>query len=165
MTKDFHLAQLNVGRTLHPIDDPRLAGFTGRLAEINALAEASPGYVWRLQDESGDATGIHVFDDPLIIVNLTVWRSVEELFAFTYHTDHVGVFRGRRAWFAEWPGPHLVLWWIAAGRIPTVTDALGRLERLAANGPSPEAFTLKAPFPPPADHAGPGERLAAPTGS
>ncbi len=156
MTEPWHIAQLNVGRTHYPVEDPRMIGFTGRLAEINALAEKTPGYVWRLQGESGDATGIHVFDDPLIIVNLTVWESIEQLYAFSYHTDHVEVFRGRRAWFEPWPGPHLVLWWIPAGTIPTLDEARARLDRLAADGPSPEAFTLKVRFRPPADVALPG---------
>ncbi len=151
MTSGFRLAQLNVGRTHYPVGDPPMTGFTGRLAEINALAEATPGYIWRLQGDSGDATGIHVFDDPLAIVNLTVWESVEQLYAFTYHTDHTEVFRLRRLWFGHWPGPHLVLWWIPAGTIPTLDEALARLDRLAADGPSPEAFTLKVTFPPPVE--------------
>jgi hypothetical protein len=165
VTAGFHLAQLNVGRTHYPVDDPRMAGFTGRLAEINALAEASPGYVWRLQGESGDATGIRASDDPLFIVNLTVWQSADELFEFSYRSEHVEVFRGRHAWFEQWPGPHLVLWWIPAGSIPTLTEALARLDRLATDGPSPEAFTLKVRFPPPVDPAGAGETAPAQAGA
>lgn len=150
MTTGFHLAQLNIGRTLFPLDDPRMAGFVERLAEINALAEGSPGYVWRLQGESGDATGFKVFDgDPLVIVNLTVWESADELFEFSYRTAHVEILRGRRSWFEAWSGPYLVLWWIPAGSIPDVPEALARLERLAADGPTPEAFTLKIRFPSP----------------
>lgn len=151
MSGGFHLAQLNIGRTNYPVDDPRMIGFTGRLAEINALAEGTPGYVWRLQDEAGDATGIKAFDDPLIIVNLTVWETIELLYEFSYHTDHAEVFRGRRAWFERWPGPSLVLWWIPAGTIPTLPEALARLDRLATDGPNPEAFTLKVRFPPPVE--------------
>ena len=147
MNERFHIAQLNVGKTHHPVEHPRMIGFTGRLAEINALAERTPGYVWRLQGESGDATGIHVFDDPLIIVNLTVWESIEQLYEFSYHTDHAEVFRLRRAWFEPWPGPSLVLWWIPAGTTPTLAEALARLERLAAEGPSPGAFNLKVEVP------------------
>jgi hypothetical protein len=151
MTEQFHVAQLNVGKTLYAVEHPRMIGFTGRLAEINAMAERTPGYVWRLQGESGDATGIHVFDDPLVIVNLTVWESIEQLYEFSYHTDHAEVFRLRRAWFEPWPGPHLVLWWIPAGTTPSLDEARARLDRLAAEGPSPEAFTLKVRFPPPAE--------------
>jgi hypothetical protein len=157
MTTGFHLAQLNVGKTLYPIDDPQMAGFTGRLAEINALAERSPGYVWRLQGDSGDATGIHVSDDPLFIINLTVWESADQLFDFSYRTDHVEVLRLRRAWFEPWPGPSLVLWWIPAGTIPTATEALARLAQLAADGPGPEAFTLKVRFAPAGNPANPTE--------
>ena len=149
MTNGFHLAQLNVGRTHYPVDDPRMIGFTGRLAEINALAEKAPGYVWRLQGDTGDATEFNAFDDPLIIVNLTVWETADQLFEFSYHTDHAEVFRLRRHWFEPWPGPHLVLWWVPAGTTPTLDEALARLAQLAANGPSPEAFTLKVRFPPP----------------
>jgi hypothetical protein len=149
MSTGFHLAQLNIGRSRYPLDHPRMGGFVQRLAEINALAERTSGYVWRLQGESGDATGFQPTDDPLVIVNLTVWESADELYSFTYHTDHVGVFRARHNWFESWPGPHLVLWWIPAGSTPTLADALARLERLAADGPSPEAFTLKVRFPAP----------------
>jgi uncharacterized protein DUF3291 len=166
VTERFLIAQLNVGKTHYPVDHPRMIGFTGRLAEINALAERTPGYVWRLQGESGDATGIHVFDDPLIIVNLTVWESIEQLYEFTYHTDHTEVFRLRRAWFEPWPGPSLALWWIPAGSTPTLAEALARLERLAREGPSPEAFTLKVRFEPPADvDAGAPDALGASAGS
>ena len=119
------------------------------LAEINALAERSPGYVWRLQGESGDATGFKPTDDPLVILNLTVWETADQLYDYTYHSDHTEVFRARHNWFEPWPGPHLVLWWIPAGSTPTIDEALARLERLAADGPSPEAFTLKVRFPPP----------------
>lgn len=153
MTAPFHLAQLNIGRSRYPIDDPRMGGFVNRLAEINALAEASPGYVWRLQSDIGNATDIRVTDDPMVIANLTVWESAEQLYEFSYHTAHLEVFRLRRGWFEQWPGPHLVLWWIPAGSIPTLTEALARLERLAADGPTPGAFTLKVRFPAPTEMA------------
>jgi heme-degrading monooxygenase HmoA len=149
MTAGLHLAQLNIGRTLFPIDHPRMRGFVDRLDEINALAEASPGFVWRLKDEGGNATRIPVTEDPRVIVNLTVWESPEQLAAFTYHTRHMEVVRLRRGWFEPWPGPHLVLWWIPAGSIPTIAEALDRLDRLAATGPGLDAFTLKQRFPPP----------------
>jgi hypothetical protein len=149
MSSGFHLAQLNIGRTHYPIEHPRMGGFVGRLAEINALAERTPGYVWRLQGESGDATGFKPTDDPLVILNLTVWETADQLYDYTYHSDHTQVFRTRHNWFEPWPGPHLVLWWIPAGSTPTIDEALARLARLAADGPSPDAFTLKVRFPPP----------------
>jgi hypothetical protein len=149
MSADFHLAQLNIGRTRYPLEHARMSGFVQRLAEINALAERTPGYVWRLQGESGDATGFQPTDDPLVIVNLTVWETADQLYSFTYHTDHIEVFRVRHNWFEPWPGPHLVMWWIPAGTTPTLPEALARLEQLATDGPTPEAFSFKVRFPAP----------------
>ena len=95
--RDFHLAQLNVGRLLAPIDDRRIAGFVALLEPINALAERRPEFVWRLATADGDATGIHVFDDDLMIINLTVWESIESLRAFVYTTGHTAALRRRRS--------------------------------------------------------------------
>ncbi|WP_410674178.1 DUF3291 domain-containing protein [Amycolatopsis sp. cmx-4-68] len=145
---DHHLAQLNIARLSAPLDSPELADFVERLPEINGLAERSPGYVWRLQDESGDATGLRPFE-PDIIVNLTVWQSVETLRDFVYRTAHVEPLRRRRDWFLPVDGPHVVLWWIHADTIPTVEEAQKRLDLLRLNGPSPEAFTLRDPYPAP----------------
>ncbi len=144
----FHVAELNIGRTVAPLDDPALAEFVGNLDRINALGDASPGFVWRLQDEFGAATTIRAFDDPLMIVNLTVWKSIEALRAFAYRTTHVEFVRRRRTWFEPLDGPSLVLWWVPAGHRPTVVEARERLDRLAADGPTPAAFTLKTTFPP-----------------
>lgn len=146
--RPMHVAELNVGRTVAPIDDPALADFVANLERINALGDASPGFVWRLQDEFGAATTIRAYDDPLMIVNLTVWESIEALRAFTYRTGHVDYVRRRREWFEPLDGPSLVLWWVPAGHRPTVQEARARLDRLAAEGPSPAAFTLKTTFPP-----------------
>ena len=140
------IAQLNVGRAFGRMDEPVMAGFANRLAEINALAEASPGFIWRLKDEAGDATSIHAFDDPRVIVNLTMWDSIEELFEFTYRTDHVELFRGRREWFEPYGTPHLVLWWHPSDEPPTIEEAKRRLELLTELGPTPEAFTLKVRY-------------------
>jgi hypothetical protein len=145
---DHQLAQLNVARLVAPIDDPRLAGFVEWLDVINRLAERSTGFVWRLHDESGNATGLPVTDDPMVIANLTVWRSVEDLRVFTYRSDHRAVFVRRYEWFERWPGPSVVLWWIPAGTLPTVAEGLRRLALLAAEGPNPDAFTFKQPFQP-----------------
>jgi hypothetical protein len=125
-----------------------LADFVARLPEINDLAERSPGYVWRLQDDSGDATALRPFG-PDVIVNLTVWESVEALRAFVYRTAHLEPLRRRRDWFLPSDTPHLVLWWIPAGARPTVAQAAERLDRLHRAGPSPEAFTLRQPYPAP----------------
>ena len=146
----YELAQTNIGRARWRIEDLRMGGFVGRLAEINELAERSPGFIWRLQDDGGNATHLKVTDDPRVIINLSVWRSVDDLREFTYRTAHVEPFRLRRDWFEAWEGPHLAAWWVPAGRRPTIQDALTRLDLLARHGPTPEAFTLKQPFPPPA---------------
>ena len=143
-----HLAQLNIARSVAPIDDPAMADFMANLDRINALGEAAPGFVWRLKDESGSATAIRAFDDPLIIVNLTVWTSIEALRGFAYRSDHAEVFRRRREWFVPLDGPNLVLWWVPVGHIPTVAQAREHLDLLAANGPTAQAFTLKTAFPP-----------------
>ena len=144
----FHVAEFNIGRTVAPLDDPALADFVDNLQLINALGDASPGFVWRLQDQFGAATTIRAFDDPLMIVNLTVWETIESLRAFAYRTTHVEYLRRRREWFEPLAGPSLVLWWVPAGHRPTIDEARERLDRLAADGPTPAAFTLKTTFPP-----------------
>ncbi|MEV4619206.1 DUF3291 domain-containing protein [Asanoa sp. NPDC049573] len=145
---DQHLAQLNIARLRAPIDSPELADFVARLPEINGLAERSPGYVWRLQDESGDATALRPFE-PDVIVNLTVWHSVDALRGFVYRTAHLEPMRRRRDWFLPADEAYLVLWWIPAGTLPTIEEAADRLDLLRRKGPSPEAFTLREPYPSP----------------
>ena len=144
-----HIAQLNVGRTVAPLDTPALAEFMAWLDAINAIADASPGFVWRLQGENGNNTDLKVGEDPLFIVNMSVWESIEALHAFTYRSDHKAVFARRYDWFERRETPNVVLWWLPAGTLPDVTEALGRLRRLTEFGPTPEAFTFKQPFPPP----------------
>jgi hypothetical protein len=145
----FHLAQINVGRLLAPLDDARIAGFVAGLDPINRLAEASPGYVWRLQSEAGNATDILLTDDDLFIVNLTVWESIETLRDFTYSTAHTEILRQRRAWFERHLEAHFAMWWIEAGTLPSPTDGLERVALLRRLGPTPEAFTFRTPFGPP----------------
>ncbi len=142
----MHLAQLNVARLRAPMEDPLIDDFRLSLDRINALAESSPGYVWRLQDESGNATGIKPFGDDLEIVNLTVWESIDALADFTYRSGHVELLRRRREFFEAPSGPVLCLWWIPEGTTPTVEDAIARLEHLRSNGPSPTAFTFRHRF-------------------
>ncbi len=144
-----HIAQLNIARARAPLEDPLLADFVAQLDAVNALAEASPGFVWRLKSDSGNATDIRAYDDPLMIVNMSVWESIEALFDFAYRTSHTKVMNRRKEWFESLPGPHLVLWWIPAGTIPTVEEAKRRLDHLAAHGPTATAFTFKARFPAP----------------
>ena len=145
----WHIAQMNVGRTVDAMDSPAMAGFANRLSEINALADAAPGFVWRLQSEAGNATDIKPTGDPLFIVNMSVWADVESLFAYVYRTVHRDVMVSRRAWFERPAGAYQVLWWVAAGAVPTVAQGLARLAVLQAEGPGPAAFTFKDVFPKP----------------
>jgi hypothetical protein len=149
----MHLAQLNVARLRAPMDDPSIDDFRNNLDPINALAEASAGYVWRLQDESGNATNIKPWGDELAIVNLTVWESIDALADFTYRTGHVEFLRRRREFFEAPTEPIMCLWWIPEGTIPTMPDAIERLEHLRADGPTPTAFTFRHRFEPGDDAA------------
>ena len=147
--QDWHLAQANIARAVAPMDDPAMADFMAQLDAINALADRSPGFVWRLQSGSGNATDIAVTDDPLVILNMSVWESVDALFDYVYRTAHTPVMARRREWFEKPSKPHLVLWWVEAGHRPSVEEALTRLEMLAERGPTPDAFTFKQRFPAP----------------
>ena len=145
----FQLAQLNVARLSAALDSPELADFVAGLEPVNALADAAPGFVWRLQEASGDATGLRPWGDDMI-VNLSVWASIEELRAYVFAPGHVEVLRRRREWFVPMDTPHLVLWWVPAGHRPTLVEAGERLAGLAADGPTPAAFTLRTAFAAPA---------------
>src|SRR5687767_8007054 len=123
----FHLAQVNIGRFRAPIDDPVMHGFKSQLDPINPLADASPGFVWRLQTEDGNATSIRPYEDPLMAINMSVWESFAALQRFVYKSHHVGPLRDRKDWFDKIEGPILALWWIPAGHIPPVTEAVERL--------------------------------------
>jgi hypothetical protein len=149
----YQLAQLNIARLLAPIDSPQLAGFVARLEEVNALADAAPGFVWRFQTEGGDATALRPYDDDSILVNFSVWESAEHLHEFVFKTMHSEVMRRRREWFERMEQPFTVLWWVPAGHRPTVAEAVGRLDQLRRDGPTPSAFGLRQLFPAP-DAAG-----------
>ncbi len=138
---DRHLAQLNIATLLHPIDDPRISDFVTALPLVNGAGEHSAGYVWRLQSDSGDATDIHVFDDPLVIVNLTVWESLEALKAFAYRGAHRDFFRRRAEWFVA-GASRTALWWLPATVLPTTDDAKRRIDFIDAVGVSPYAFEM-----------------------
>lgn len=141
----MHLAQLNIARLLEPLESPRLADFVAALDEVNAVADSAPGFVWRLQSESGNATDIRPWGDD-VIVNMSVWESVEALRAYVYDPAHAAVLRRRRDWFSALGAPHLVLWWLPVGHLPDLDEAHARLELLERVGPSVEAFTLRSPF-------------------
>lgn len=155
MSDTWHLAQINVGRMLAPEGDPRVQGFFDALDEVNALADASPGFVWRLVGDGTNATDIQPTTDPLLLLNMSVWTDAESLFAFVYRTAHTPVMAKRRDWFDRFEGAYMALWWIPAGTIPTINDGLSRLWHLDRFGPTPHAFTFKLRFPPPGVGAAP----------
>jgi hypothetical protein len=148
---NWQIAQRNVGRVVAPIDSPALADVMAALDGINALAERSPGFVWRLQGDNGNATEILTSPDPQALINMSVWQSVEALFEFVYRTAHTGVMVRRREWFEKPVEAYQVLWWVPAGHIPSTEEALARLAHLRAHGPSPNAFTFKEHYAPPPD--------------
>jgi hypothetical protein len=150
----WYLAQLNVGRVLAPTDSPVLADFMGALDRINALAEQSPGFVWRLQGDNGNATEIIATPDPSFLVNMSVWQSIETLFEFVYRSAHTGFMARRREWFERPVEAYQVLWWIPAGHRPTTAEALMRLKHLQEHGATAHAFTFKEHYPPPAEGGG-----------
>ena len=144
-----HLAQVNVARAKGPMDGAVMAEFARALDPINLLAERTPGFVWRLQDADGDATALRVFDDGQILINLSVWRSVDALRAYTYQSGHAHYVKRRKEWFSAFGRPHYALWWVAEGTEPSADDAKARLDHLHAHGPTAEAFTFTTLFDPP----------------
>jgi hypothetical protein len=144
----YELAQVNISRLLAPIDSPLLADFVAALEPVNAVADAAPGFVWRLQTEDGNATAMRIFDDSWLIVNMSVWTSVETLSDFVYNEAHRPVMSRRRTWFAKPTEAMTALWWVQAGHRPTVAEAEERLQHLRDNGPTPHAFTMRQTFTP-----------------
>lgn len=143
-----HLVQCNIARLRAPLDSPELTGFVAALDPLNAVADESAGFVWRLQTEDGDATAIRAFDDDMLIVNMSVWESIAALAAFVYEGEHLAVMRRRREWFDRMSDSYLVLWWVSAGTVPSIEDARSRLALLPADGPSARAFTFREAFDP-----------------
>jgi len=148
---NYHLAQINIGRLIAPLDDPKIAEFVAQLAPINAIADKAPGFVWRLQSESGNAMDIAYNDDPSIMVNMSVWRSLEALRDYAYKSDHMKVFRDRAKWFVKMDKPHYCLWWIPDGHIPTVAEGRERLEHYQTHGATPYSFWFSQEFPQPTE--------------
>lgn len=146
----YELAQLNIGVLRGPIDSPVMAEFVANLDRINALAERTPGFVWRLQTEEGNATAIRPYpENENMAVNLSVWRDVDSLRLFVFHSEHVEIMRRRREWFEKMSEAFLVLWWVPKGHWPPIEEAKARLELLRRKGPNAEAFTFRSSFPPP----------------
>lgn len=146
MNRTYHLAQVNIAKALAPLESPVMQGFVAQLARINQLAEASPGFVWRLQTDEGDATALKPYEDELIIVNLSVWNSLEALKDYVYSGEHLQVLRSKKQWFEKPDAPTLALWWIPAGHRPSIEEAKQALARLREQGPSAEAFSFAKPF-------------------
>ncbi|HKW96294.1 MAG TPA: DUF3291 domain-containing protein [Bryobacteraceae bacterium] len=145
----YQLAQINIARLIAPLDDPRIAEFVRQLDPINELADKSEGFVWRLQSESGNATDIAYNDDPLIIPNMSVWESLEDLKNFVHRSQHVGVFRDRRKWFEKMSLPHYCLWWAPRGHRPEIAEGRERLEHYQRHGSTPYAFWFHEWYPAP----------------
>jgi hypothetical protein len=144
----FHIAQINIARMRVPLEDPAMAGFVGRLEEINALADRAPGFIWRLQTPEGDATYLRPYDDDRILVNMSVWEGVEHLQAYVYKSAHAELLRQRREWFEPFDGAYAALWWVPAGHRPGIDEAKQRLAHLDEHGPTQFAFTFKTLQPP-----------------
>ncbi|WP_019350887.1 DUF3291 domain-containing protein [Vibrio splendidus] len=140
------LAQLNIALAKYPLDAPEIKEFVDNLELVNGIAESSEGFVWRLKDESGDATNIQAFDDPNMIVNMSVWDSVDSLKNFMFRTHHRDFMRRKGDWFHRLPEDTYVLWWIEEDDNPTLEEAIERLEHLREVGDTPYAFTFKTNF-------------------
>ncbi|MFF1922174.1 DUF3291 domain-containing protein [Streptomyces sp. NPDC058221] len=147
----FHLAQVNIGRILAPLDSPQLADFVAQLPEINAVADQAPGFIWRMVDDGGaDSTSLRPRDDDaLLLINCSVWESVEALKNYTYRSEHLKVLARRREWFERLVDFHHALWWVPAGHRPGLDEAMDRITLIQKAGEGPEAFTFRAPHPPP----------------
>jgi len=130
------------------LDSPVMEGFVARLDEINALADRSPGFVWRLQTDEGNATYLRPYDDERILFNLSVWESVDALKEYVYKTAHAELLRQRRDWFEQFDRAFVALWWVPAGHVPGIDEAKKRLAHLEEHGPSQFAFTFKTVQPP-----------------
>lgn len=146
---EYQLAQLNIARMKADIDSPLMKSFVDELDVVNALAENSPGFVWRLQTEEGDATDIDAFDDSLLLVNMSVWESVEDLKTFVYESFHLEILKRKKEWFNKFEGVYQVLWWIPAGTEPTLEEAKARLAYLQKHKASDYAFNFQKSFPAP----------------
>lgn len=144
----FELAQINLAVLREPLDSPLLADFVANLTRINALADAAPGFVWRLQGDSGDATSLRPFGEN-IVVNMSVWKDAATLNDYVYKSDHVAIMRRRKEWFERMVEAHMVLWWVPVGHRPALAEAATRLAQLRSQGPSAEAFTFRQLFPAP----------------
>lgn len=145
----YHIAQVNIGRVRAPVDHPTMAGFTSRLDELNAIADQSPGFVWRLQTSAGNATYLRPYPgDDSILMNMSVWETIDDLRNYVYRTVHAELLKHRHEWFDKFAGMYMTLWWVPAGHRPGIDEARKRLGHLEKHGPTQFAFTFKHTFPP-----------------
>ena len=147
--QSYHIAQLNIARMREPLDHPLMADFVAALDRINQLADRSPGFVWRLQSEEGNATDYRPYEDERILVNMSVWESIASLHQYVYRSEHAQFIAQRKKWFEMPTTPIQVLWWVPAGHIPTAEEAKARLSLLTEEGVTAQAFTFKSTFSPP----------------
>jgi len=147
---EYHLAQVNVAKMLEPLNSPVMADFVNNLDVINALAEQSEGFIWRLKDDQNSAVSIKAFDDDLLIINMSVWENVESLFNYVYKSNHLNVFKRKSEWFTRMTNMHMAMWYIPIHHVPTAAEAIDRLEHIRKHGETPYAFTFKNRFDPPA---------------
>ncbi|MGS2738818.1 DUF3291 domain-containing protein [Sinomicrobium sp. M5D2P17] len=144
----MQLAQVNIARMKGAIDSPVMSDFVANLDRINALAESSTGFVWRLKDDANNATSMKIYDDDFIIVNMSVWADMDSLFRYVYHSDHVEIFKRKKEWFHKMHEMHMALWYVEDGMFPSVTDARERLDHIRQHGETPYAFTFKKKYSP-----------------
>lgn len=146
----YHIAQVNMAYALAPLGDPRLAAFSAQLDQIYALAEASPGFIWRLKAEDFSSSSPDLPTDERLFATISVWSTIEALRAFTYQGEHVQVMRRRREWFVPLKGAYIALWWVPAGHTPDLAEVKERMDYLRLHGPTPFAFSFNQSFPAPA---------------
>jgi len=143
---EYQLAQLNIGRILGPMDSPVMAEFVANLDPINTIAEKSKGFVWRLKDDSNNATSIRIYNDDFMIINMSVWEDIDSLIQFVYMSEHVEILKRSKEWFSKLKDMHMALWYVPAGHSPTVEEAIGRLDYLRQYKETPYAFSFKKRF-------------------
>ncbi|QCW99386.1 DUF3291 domain-containing protein [Aggregatimonas sangjinii] len=146
MEQPHYLSQVNIARMIAPIDSPMMADFVDNLDRINEIAEKHQGFVWRLKGEQNDATAMRVFEDDFLIINMSVWKSMDALFKFTYSSEHVAILKRKKEWFSAMKDMHMAFWYLPLGHLPTPDEAKARLQYLNQNGETPYAFTFKSKY-------------------
>jgi hypothetical protein len=143
MKNRLYLAQVNIGKIIAPMNSSLMAGFADNLDRINALAESSEGFIWRLKDEANNATSIKVFDDDFIIINMSVWTNMDALYKYVYQSVHTDYLKRRREWFEKMPEMHMALWYVPESHIPDTAEAVDKLKYIRKHGETPLAFGFK----------------------